>query len=294
MIDYIVTHAWLFITLVGILGLLVGSFLNVVIHRLPIMLERDWQQQCLEFLNKSIEEKNESTHFSLSYPASHCPFCRTKLRIWHNIPILSYLLLGGRCADCNAKIPFRYLLVEILCCFLSAVAAYQFGISVELVAVLLLTWFLIAISFIDLEHQLLLDSLVYPLLWLGLFFSCFNLFSDSHDAILGAIIGYAFFWIIDKVFKLITKKEGIGQGDLKLLAAAGAWLGWQILPFMILTSSILGLIVGSSVLLITRKSKETPIPFGPFIAVALWLGIIWGFDLTQAYLHLFGITWSNI
>lgn len=294
MFDYIVAHTWLLLVIIGVLGLMVGSFLNVVIHRLPIMLERDWQQQCFEFINQSVDMKKHDDHFSLSYPASHCPFCHTKLTIWQNIPVVSYFLLGGRCATCNQKIPFRYVLVEILSCFLSVVAAYQFGVSIELVAVLLLTWFLIAISFIDLEHQLLLDTLIYPLLWLGLFFSCFNLFATSHDAILGAILGYAFFWIIDKAFKLITKKDGIGQGDLKLLAAAGAWLGWQILPFVILTSSILGLLIGSSVLIITRKSKETPIPFGPFIAIAAWLGIVWGFDITQSYLHLFGINWSNI
>jgi len=280
------------------LGLIVGSFLNVVIHRPPIMLERNWRKQCIEYLNESRDLDSPVTRYNLVFPASHCPSCYTRLALWQNIPVISYILLKGRCATCSEAIPIRYILVEILTVILSIVAGLEFGISYELLSVLVLTWFLITISFIDVAHQILPDLLTIPLLWLGLLFSCFNLFSNSHDAILGVILGYSFFWLIDKLFKLITHKEGIGEGDFKLLAASGAWLGWQLLPFVILFSSLLGLIFGSVLLLLRKKSQEphssTAIPYGPFIAIAIWIGIIWGFDITQSYLQLFGITWSNV
>lgn len=292
MTDFITSHLWVYLTLVGILGLIVGSFLNVVIYRLPIMLEEEWRKECLESLDEALIAKKQA--YNLSYPASHCPHCFVKLSVWQNIPIFSYLFLGGRCAFCKARIPFRYLLVELLSLIFSLIAAIQFGLSFELLAMLFLTWILITMTFIDFKHQILPDLLTLPLLWLGLLASCFNLFTNSHDAILGAIIGYTFFWIVNALFKFVTEKDGIGQGDFKLLAAAGAWLGWQLLPFVILTSSFIGLGFGIILLTIRHQNRRTPIPFGPFIAFALWLGVIWGFDLTQSYLHLFGITWSNI
>lgn len=294
MFDYIAENTWLFLTTVGVIGLIIGSFLNVVIHRLPIMLERNWRKQCIDYLNESSDFDNPVTQYNLAFPASHCPFCYTRITLFQNIPILSYILLKGRCATCKKMIPIRYVLVEILSVILSIIAAIQFGISYELLAVMALTWFLITISFIDMEHQILPDLLTIPLLWIGLFLSCFNLFSNSHDAILGVILGYSFFWLIAKFFKLIARKEGIGEGDFKLLAASGAWLGWQLLPFVVLFSSLLGLIIGSSMLFIKKENRNTPIPYGPFIAIAIWIGIIWGYDITQAYLQLFGITWTNV
>jgi leader peptidase (prepilin peptidase) / N-methyltransferase len=283
------THSWIFLTLSGILGLIVGSFLNVVIHRLPIMLKISWRQDCLEFLNQTPDFADEVKCYNLARPNSHCPFCNTPIKRWHNIPVLSYLFLGGKCANCESKIPLRYLIVELLSFALSVILAWQFGLSWTFVAVLTFTWFLIAISFIDIDHQILPDSLTMPLLWIGLFISCFDVFASSHDAILGAIFGYLFFWIVDKLFKLVRRKEGIGQGDFKLIAVAGAWLGWQLLPFVILSSSIFGILIGGGWLLCRGKSHHTPIPFGPFIAIAMFIGIIWGFDITQMYLQIMGI-----
>ena len=294
MFEYIAAHTGLYILLVSALGLIVGSFLNVIIHRLPVMLEKNWHQQCMDYLNQSTPAEETITQYNLLFPTSHCPQCYAKLYLWHNIPIISYLLLKGRCSFCQAPIPLRYLLVEIISMILSVIAALEFGPSYELLAVLVLTWFLIAISFIDIEHQILPDVLTIPLLWLGLLFNCWSFFTTTHDAILGAIFGYSFFWVIDKLFKLITRQEGIGEGDFKLLAASGAWLGWQLLPFIILCSSLLGLIIGSSLLFVKKQSRKTPIPYAPFIAITIWIGAIWGFDITRDYLQLFGITWANV
>lgn len=296
MINEITSNFWLYISLVAILGLLVGSFLNVVIHRLPIMIKQRWREECLETLAEEANEEieQEKRRFSLAFPPSHCPECLVRLSVWHNIPIFSYVLLGGRCAHCKARIPFRYLLVELVCLLFSVIAAVQFGFSIELLFMLLLTWLLIPMTFIDFEHQIIPDGLTFTLLWLGLLSSCFNLFATTHDAILGAIFGYLFYWIVNAVFKLLTRRDGIGQGDFKLLAAAGAWLGWQLLPFVILTSSFIALIYGIFMMSFFNHERRQPIPFGPFIAIALWLGMIWGFDFTQNYLHLFGITWSNV
>ncbi|MBN1684788.1 MAG: prepilin peptidase [Gammaproteobacteria bacterium] len=291
---YIIFNNWVFVILVGLLGLAVGSFLNVVIHRLPKMMDRHWHQACQDYFKEGIFPSEQTAKYNLAYPASHCPFCKHPLNYWENIPLLSYLLLGGKCAYCKANIPVRYFLVELLSCVLSIVIAVQFGPSWELISVLLLTWTLIALSFIDLEQKILPDLLTLFLLWLGLFVNCFGFFSNCHDAVLGAIFGYAFFWIIEKLFKLLTRQEGIGAGDCKLLAAIGAWVGWQILPFVILTSSALGLVVGGGALLLKGLSRKTPIPFGPFIAIAGFIAIIWGFDITQSYLQFFGIYWTNI
>lgn len=296
MMNFITSNYWIYLTLVGIIGLAVGSFLNVIIHRLPIMIEEQWREECLETLADEYRPalQKPKRKLTLAAPGSHCPHCMVKLSFWHNIPVISYIILGGQCAYCKSEIAFRYILVELLSLAFSLIAAIQFGLSVELLFMLLLTWFLIAMTYIDFEHQTLPDILTLPLLWLGLLSSCFNLFATSHDAILGAIIGYLFYWIINALFKLIAKRDGIGQGDFKLLAAAGAWLGWQILPFIILTSSALGLVYGILMIGWRRHDRKKPIPFGPFIAIALWLGMIWGFDFTQSYLHLFGITWSNV
>ena len=289
MINFIVSYPVVFLTLVGILGLIVGSFLNVVIYRLPVMIDCVRRQDCLEFLDSKTEFHDEVKCYNLVRPRSHCIFCDIPIKIWHNIPIVSYIMLWGKCATCKSRIPLRYLIVETLACILSMMAAYEFGFSWECLSILIFTWFLIAVTFIDIDHQILPDILTLTLLWIGLLASCFNLFTNSHDAILGAIIGYGFFWLINALFKLIRHKEGIGHGDFKLMAVAGAWLGWQILPFVILCSSLLALIIGGGYLLLKGKSRSMPIPFGPFIAIAMWVGIIWGFDITQSYLHLMRI-----
>ena len=293
-INYITANTWVFVLILCLFGLMMGSFLNVVIHRLPIMLERDWRKQCLEFMEQTEERQESVTVYNLAYPSSHCPFCSTKITIWQNIPVLSYLMLGGKCASCQTKIPFRYLIIEILSCVLTVIAGIEFGLSPTLFAVLALTYSLTALTFIDFDHQILPDAITLPLLWIGLFASCFNLFATSKDAILGGMIGYLSFWAVNYLFKMITRRDGMGQGDFKLIAVAGTWLGWQILPFIVLASSFLCLLIGGGVLLWKGKSYRTPIPFGPFIAIALWLGIIWGFDATQFYLHSFNITWTNV
>ncbi|MBU0455375.1 MAG: A24 family peptidase [Gammaproteobacteria bacterium] len=254
-----------------IYGALVGSFLNVCIYRMP----RD--------------------ELSVRKPQrSFCPYCNKQILWYDNIPFLSYLFLGGKCRFCKKMISFRYFLVELLTCVLSLIVAFEFGISGTLVGGLLFTWLLIAITFIDLEHQIIPDVLTYPLLWIGLTYSCFGLFSNSRDAILGAAIAYLFFWVLGKAFYWVTKKEGIGHGDYKLLAAVGAWLGWELLPLVLLLSGLLGIVFGGGFLLIRKLSKNTPIPFGPFIALAAWVALIWGFDITQMYLHFFGIAWTNM
>ncbi|MGD9152782.1 MAG: A24 family peptidase [Gammaproteobacteria bacterium] len=289
MMDFIMSYQSVFLTLVGIVGLIVGSFLNVVIYRLPIMIDYIRRQDCLEFFDSKTEFHDEVKCYNLAYPKSHCIFCDAPIKIWHNIPILSYLILGGKCATCKSRIPLRYLIVEIFTCILSIVVAYEFGFSWECLDVLIFSWFLIAATFIDIDHQILPDILTLSLLWIGLFVNCFDIFANSHDAILGAIIGYSFFWVVNALFRLIRGKEGIGHGDFKLMAAAGAWMGWQLLPFVILCGSVLALLIGGGYLLLKGKSRGVPIPFGPFIAIAMWIGIIWGFDITQTYLHWMGI-----
>jgi leader peptidase (prepilin peptidase)/N-methyltransferase len=289
MFDFIISHTYVFLTLTGIIGLIVGSFLNVIIYRLPIMLEYARRRDCLEFFETIPKFKDEIQPCNLLFPRSYCVLCGAQIKFWHNIPIFSYLFLGGKCASCKNKISLRYFIVEILACALPVIAAYEFGFSWECFYVLIFTWILLAITFIDIEKQIVPDILSLSLLWLGLLISCFGAFTNSHDAILGAIFGYGFFWIINALFLLIRRKEGIGHGDFKLIAAAGAWLGWQILPFVIFCSSVLALLVGGTYLLITRKSHRVPIPFAPFIVIAMWIGIIWGFDITQSYLHFAGI-----
>jgi leader peptidase (prepilin peptidase) / N-methyltransferase len=288
MLQIFITAPWIFITIVGIFSLIVGSFLNVVIHRLPLMLEKSWRLECADFLNQTAEVDDPKI-YNLALPGSQCPKCNAKIKLWHNIPVVSYILLRGKCAACETKIPARYLIVETLTLILSIFVAWQFGITWNCLTVLLLTWMLIALSFIDIEHQLLLDYLTLPLIWLGLIFSCFHLFTTPQDAIIGAIAGYLFFWLFAWLFKLAMKKDGLGQGDFKLIAAAGAWLGWQLLPLMIFMSCLLAVIIGGLYLIITRKTRETPIPFGPFLAIAFWLTMLWGNNIMQFYFRICGI-----
>lgn len=270
-------------TLAGILGLLVGSFLNVVIHRLPRMMERDWHLQCAELRGETAPEKER---LSLAAPASRCPHCGHAIRAWENIPVLSFLLLKGRCSGCQAPISLRYPLVEAFTGLLSAFTVWHFGPTLAAAAALLLLWAMVALTGIDFDTQLLPDSITLPLLWLGLLFNISGTFTDISSAVIGAMVGYLSLWSVYWLFKLATGKEGMGYGDFKLLAAIGAWLGWQMLPLTILLSSLVGAVVGVALIVLARRGRNVPIPFGPYLAAAGLLALYWGQELTQSYLRL--------
>jgi len=272
-----------FIVLCGITGLLVGSFLNVVIYRLPKMLEREWHSQCAE-LNGN--EPENVPPYNLFLPHSACPNCGHKIRALENIPIISYLLLRGKCKDCSAPISARYPIVEIVCGLLSACVAWHFGFDLAALAALLFIWMLLALTCIDLDTQLLPDDITLLLLWLGLLFNLSSTFIDLNSAVIGAIAGYLTLWSIYWLFKLATGKEGMGYGDFKLLAAIGAWLGWQMLPLVILLSSVVGAVVGITLIIAARLGRNVPIPFGPYLAGGGVIALFWGQTLTQGYLQL--------
>ncbi len=277
----LLTAPYPFTALIGVIGLLIGSFLNVVIYRLPIMMNRQWRKDCLEYLE--LENDTPHTVFNLSLPASHCTHCQTKIQPWQNIPILSYLWLHRKCAKCNASISWRYPVVEFLTAFLSMIVAWHFGYGEQAAAGLLLTWVLITLSLIDLDHQLLPDVIVLPMLWLGLIASLLGIFTDSATSIIGAISGYLALWSVYHSFKLFTGKEGMGHGDFKLLAMFGAWLGWQYLGLIILLSSIVGTCIGITLISLNKQSRDVPIPFGPYLAIAGWIALLWGNNLNQWY-----------
>lgn len=281
-------HAGFFYLLAGILGLTVGSFLNVVCLRLPVMMERDWRSQCCELLNIT-DDKSAEPLFNLAFPASHCPQCHHTIRAWENIPLLSYLMLKGKCAGCSVRISPRYPIVEALSCLLSTVVAWHFGFSWACGAALLLTWTLLALAVIDFDTQLLPDDITLPLLWTGLLLSLLGLFTDIQSAVLGAVGGYGVLWSVYHAFKLLTGKEGMGYGDFKLLAALGAWLGWQAIPQIILLSSLVGAASGIAMVLFKGRDKQIPIPFGPYLAAAGWIYLIWGQSITSWYLGASGI-----
>ncbi len=276
-----------------ILGLLVGSFLNVVIYRLPKMMERDWQNQCREFLANdgnvatlpSDEKKPEP--FNLMVPASTCPHCGHKIRAWENIPVFSYLFLKGKCSSCKSSISARYPTIELITGLLSVVVIYYVGINWNGLAALVFTWSLVALTMIDIDTYLLPDDITLPLLWLGLIVNSFGAFTDLPSALWGAVAGYLSLWSVYKLFKLLTGKEGMGYGDFKLLAALGAWMGWQMLPQIILLSSLVGAVIGISMIVIRGRDKNIPIPFGPYLAIAGWIAFIWGDAINQTYLKLF-------
>lgn len=275
-----------FAVCVGFVGLLIGSFLNVVIYRLPKMLMRDWRMQAREVLD--LPEQADTEPFNLILPNSSCPHCGHEIKPWENIPLVSWLLLRGKCSGCKEAISIRYPLVELACGLFSAVIAWQFGVSWEALAMLVLTWGLLSMSLIDADHQILPDVLVLPLLWLGLILNSLGFFTSLSDALWGAIIGYMSLWSIFWLFKLITGKEGMGYGDFKLLALIGAWGGWQVLPLTILLSSVLGAVIGIIILRLQRNGYNKPIPFGPYLAAAGWLALIWGEQITSRYLHIAG------
>lgn len=268
----------------GLLGLCVGSFLNVVIHRLPRMMENDWRAQCAELRG---EEAAPAETLSLAKPRSRCPSCGHRITALENIPLISYLLiLRGKCSGCGAAISARYPFIEALTGLLSAYAAWHFGPTAQTVGALLLLWALIALSGIDLDTQLLPDSITLPLIWLGLAFNLWAIYCDLPSAVIGAMAGYLALWSVFWLFKLVTGKEGMGYGDFKLLAAIGAWLGWQILPLTILLSSVVGAVVGIALIVLRQHGREIPIPFGPYLAAAGLLALIWGSSLTRAYLGM--------
>jgi leader peptidase (prepilin peptidase)/N-methyltransferase len=298
-----------FYPFVGIVGLVVGSFLNVVIHRLPRMMERSWYVQCVEYLvslknlgrkqfdpylssEQTVEiilKPNESaqtvSHYNLVWPGSQCPNCQHQIRAWENIPVLSYLFLRGRCSKCKWHIPIRYPAIECLTALLSLVVAAHYGLSIQLLPALLFTWLMIALTFIDIDTQLLPDELTLLGLWGGLLLSVHSLFISPSDAILGAIIGYLILWSLYWVFKLLTQKEGMGYGDFKLMALAGAWVGWQYLPVVVLISSFTGALWGIISILLRFTHKDHPMPFGPFIALGAWLTLIYGDVIVTSYLQ---------
>ena len=275
----------LFIALAGIIGLLVGSFLNVVIYRLPKMMERDWRIQCAELSGSGA--KNDAPPYNLSVPRSACPHCNHTIGALENIPVVSYLLLRGKCKNCRAPISIRYPIVETITGLLTAFAAGHFGFGLAGVAAIVFVWALIALTGIDLDTQLLPDDISLPLLWLGLLFNLFNAFTGLSDAVIGAVGGYLVLWGVYWLFKLTTGKEGMGYGDFKLLAAIGAWLGWQMLPLVILLSSVVGAVVGITLMIALKRGREIPIPFGPYLAGGGLIALFWGTHITQSYLQFF-------
>ena len=283
-----------FISLSGLVGLLVGSFLNVVIHRLPKMMERDWRMQCAELnaqdnAEAALDDEKTgltSPSYNLHTPRSACPHCGHQITALENIPLISYLALRGKCSKCDSAISMRYPIVEAVSGILSAYAAWHFGFGLPAVAAILFIWALIALTFIDFDTQLLPDDITLPLLWLGIIFNMYGTFTTLSNSIAGAIAGYLVLWSVYWMFKLVTGKEGMGYGDFKLLAAIGAWLGWPLLPLVIMLSSVVGAVVGITLIIVARHGRNIPIPFGPYLAGGGLIALFWGQQLTQSYLHL--------
>ncbi len=265
----------------GLLGLCVGSFLNVVIHRLPKMMEGQWQRECAEL---SGQEPPPAEHYNLVSPRSACPSCGRKIGALENMPLLSYAFLRGKCAGCGARISIRYPLVEALTAALSAYVAWHFGFGLAAAGALLFTWAMVALTFIDLDTFYLPDSITLPLLWLGLLLNLDGTYAPLSSAVIGAVAGYLSLWTVYWAFKWATGKEGMGYGDFKLLAAIGAWLGWQMLPLTILLSSLVGAVIGISMIVFAGRGRSVPIPFGPYLAIAGMIALLHGQALTRAYL----------
>ncbi|MEE9101499.1 A24 family peptidase [Pseudomonas nitroreducens] len=286
LLELLASHVLAFVLCTALLGLLVGSFLNVVIHRLPRMMERDWQREARLALD--LPEGEPQPTYNLILPNSQCPHCGHEIKAWENIPVVSYLALGGKCSSCKTPISKRYPLIELACGALSAFIAWHYGFGWQAGAMLLLGWGLLAMSMIDVDHQLLPDALVLPLLWLGLIVNYFGLFTSLGDALWGAVFGYLSLWSVYWLFKLLTGKEGMGYGDFKLLAMLGAWGGWQVLPLTILLSSLVGAVLGIITLRLRKAETSTPIPFGPYLAIAGWIALLWGDQITATYLQFAG------
>jgi leader peptidase (prepilin peptidase)/N-methyltransferase len=266
-------HPWFFYVTVALMGLCVGSFLNVVIYRLPKMMEAQWRAECASLAG---EEPKDEAEFNLLQPASRCTSCGTPIKAWHNVPVAGWLVLGGKCANCKAPISFRYPAIELTAGVLALAMAWRFGPSVALLGALVFVWALLALTFIDLDTQLLPDDITLPLLWAGLLANLFGAFTDLRSAVIGAVAGYMILWLVYWGFRLIARKEGMGYGDFKLLAALGAWLGWQMLPFVIVVSAGAGAIVGGLLLWLSKSGMQTRIPFGPYLALGGLAGLLWG------------------
>jgi len=280
--------------LTAVVGLVAGSFLNVVAYRLPIMMELAWRAQCAELDTHAVPvpAHAKTERFDLAWPPSTCPHCGARIAAVHNVPVLSFLALRGRCAKCGTRISARYPLVEAVAAVLGVAVAYAFGPSWQTLAALGFTWSLLALTLIDLDHKLLPDSITLPLLWAGLVIAAIPiggrpLFTDLHSSVLGAVAGYLALWSVYQLFKLATGKEGMGYGDFKLLAAIGAWLGWQKLPLVILLSAAVGSVVGLTLIVAGGRSRQVPIPFGPYLAAAGWVALLWGEPLIRLYERLF-------
>lgn len=287
LIDFLAGNLPAFVFVVFLFSLLIGSFLNVLIYRLPKMMQRNWEVQARECLQ--LPATDSGATFNLILPNSQCPHCNHEIKAWENIPLLSWLALRGKCSACKAPISKRYPLVELACGLLSAFVAWHFGFSWQTGGMLVLSWGLLAMSLIDADHQLLPDDLVLPLLWLGLIVNSFGLFTSLPEALWGAIAGYLSLWSVYWLFKLVTGKEGMGYGDFKLLAMLGAWGGWKILPLTILLSSLVGAVLGVIMLRLRNAETSTPLPFGPYLAIAGWTALIWGAQITDSYLQFAGM-----
>ncbi|HED15965.1 MAG TPA: prepilin peptidase [Gammaproteobacteria bacterium] len=286
--DFLQLNPGWFLTTVFILGLLVGSFLNVVISRLPLMLQREWHAQCQEILE--LEDSSEKPErLDLSRPRSHCPLCGHMITALENIPVISYLFLRGRCSGCRKPISIRYPIIELLTATLMLMVAWHYGYSYQTALALVLTCYLIALTFIDADHQLLPDVMVLPLLWLGILANLNDLYTNLESSIIGAVAGYLVLWILFQIHHRLTGKIGMGYGDFKLLAVIGAWGGWQILPVTLILSSLVGAAVGISLIIFRSRDRDTRIPFGPYLAAAGWISLLWGDDLTRLYLNWSGL-----
>lgn len=289
---------WLFIALSFIFAATIGSFLNVVIHRFPVMMKREWQQECNQYLQEyhedivkkiGIEQLNKPIDafpekYNLVVPGSACPKCKTSIKPWHNLPLLGWLMLKGKCAACHAPISARYPIIEFVTGLLIATLAWHFGPSWQFIFASILTFVLVALTGIDIDEMLLPDQMTLPLLWLGLIINLNHTFASPTDAIIGAAAGYLSLWSIFWLFKILTGKEGMGYGDFKLLAVFGAWLGWQMLPLVILLSSLVGAVVGITMIVSKRLKQGNPIPFGPYIAAAGWIALLFGQQIVDWYL----------
>jgi len=282
--SYLQQSTLMLLSFVFFVSLMVGSFLNVVIYRLPLMLEKSWLTQSQEFLGLPIDN---SERFDLSLPGSHCPKCHAEIKWFQNIPVISYLVLRGRCGNCGTKISWRYPMVELLTAICSVFVACRVGYSDQLAFMLLLTWVLITLSFIDLDHLLLPDIIVIPTLWLGLAISTNAIIVSSSESIIGAIVGYLSLRIVYHFYKLLTKKEAMGYGDFKLFAVFGAWFGWQILPVIVFVSAFLTLFVSLCLMLFKNQEWSKPVPFGPYLAIAGWGAMLYGYDFIKWYIEMF-------
>jgi leader peptidase (prepilin peptidase)/N-methyltransferase len=283
LVSYFYAHPDALIVVAVLFGLVAGSFLNVVIYRLPITLSARWEAECAEASGKEAGANREP--FNLAHPRSACPHCGHMIRAWENIPVLSYLALRGKCSNGSKPISKRYPAVELLAAALAGLVAWRFGFGVQALALIVLAWALVALSFIDVDHQILPDVMVLPFLWLGLLLNMQNVFATLPDAVYGAAAGYLSLWLVFHAFKLLTGKEGMGYGDFKLFALFGAWLGWQLLPLIILLASLVGAVVGLVLILALGRDRRQPIPFGPYLCAAGFLAALWGHDLTTWYLQ---------